>query len=45
MPTAASGTIITDTATVNATNQAFGANSATATDIRCILLTRKPILH
>ena len=31
--TAASGTIITDTATVNATNQAFGAISATATDI------------
>ena len=29
----ASGTIITDTATVNATNQAFGANSATATDV------------
>src|SRR5579864_6451075 len=29
----ASGTTITDTATVNATNQAFGANSATATDI------------
>ena len=29
----ASGTIITDTATVNATNQAFGSNSATATDV------------
>ena len=29
----ASGTTITDTATVNATNQAFGANSAIATDI------------
>lgn len=29
----ASGTIITDTATVNATNQSFGANSATATDV------------
>ena len=29
----ASGTIITDTATVTATNQAFGANSATATDV------------
>jgi uncharacterized repeat protein (TIGR01451 family) len=29
----ANGTTITDTATVNATNQAFGANSATATDI------------
>ena len=29
----ASGTTITDTATVNAANQAFGANSATATDI------------
>ncbi len=29
----ASGTTITDTATVNATNQAFGANSATATDV------------
>ena len=29
----ASGTIISDTATVNATNQAFGANSATATDV------------
>ena len=28
-----SGTIITDTATVNATNQSFGANSATATDV------------
>jgi uncharacterized repeat protein (TIGR01451 family) len=27
------GTAITDTATVNAANQAFGANSATATDI------------
>jgi len=31
--TATSGTTITDTATVNATNQSFGANSATATDI------------
>jgi uncharacterized repeat protein (TIGR01451 family) len=29
----ASGTIISDTANVNAANQAFGANSATATDI------------
>ncbi|HEY6770580.1 MAG TPA: hypothetical protein VI386_38035, partial [Candidatus Sulfotelmatobacter sp.] len=29
----ASGTIITDTATVNATNQAFGANSTSATDV------------
>jgi uncharacterized repeat protein (TIGR01451 family) len=29
----ASGTIINDTATVNATNQAFGSNSATATDV------------
>ena len=29
----ASGTIITDTATVNATNQSFGANSATVTDV------------
>ena len=29
----ASGTLITDTATVNAANQSFGANSATATDI------------
>ncbi len=29
----ASGTVITDTATVNATNQGFGANSATATDV------------
>ncbi len=29
----ANGTTITDTATVNATNQAFGANSATATDV------------
>jgi len=28
-----SGTIITDTATANAANQAFGANSATATDV------------
>ena len=28
-----SGTVITDTATVNAANQSFGANSATATDI------------
>ena len=28
-----SGTIITDTATVNAGNQAFGANSSTATDV------------
>ncbi len=28
-----SGTTITDTATVNATNQSFGANSATATDV------------
>jgi uncharacterized repeat protein (TIGR01451 family) len=29
----ASGTVITDTATVNAANQAFGANSGTATDV------------
>jgi len=29
----ASGTAITDTATVNAGNQSFGANSATATDV------------
>lgn len=29
----ASGTVITDTVTVNAGNQAFGANSATATDV------------
>jgi uncharacterized repeat protein (TIGR01451 family) len=29
----ASGTVITDTATVNSTNQAFGANSAIATDV------------
>jgi uncharacterized repeat protein (TIGR01451 family) len=29
----AAGTLITDTATVNATNQSFGANSATATDV------------
>jgi uncharacterized repeat protein (TIGR01451 family) len=29
----ASGTTISDTATVNAANQAFGANSATATDV------------
>jgi uncharacterized repeat protein (TIGR01451 family) len=29
----ASGTVISDTATVNATNQAFGASSATATDV------------
>ncbi len=29
----ASGTVINDTVTVNATNQAFGANSATASDI------------
>jgi uncharacterized repeat protein (TIGR01451 family) len=29
----ASGTTITDTVTVNSTNQAFGANSATATDL------------
>ncbi len=29
----ASGTIISDTATANAGNQAFGANSATATDV------------
>jgi uncharacterized repeat protein (TIGR01451 family) len=29
----ASGTIITDTATVNSSNQAFGANAATATDV------------
>ncbi len=28
-----SGTVITDTATVNATNQSFGANSATVTDV------------
>lgn len=28
-----SGTTITDTATVNASNQSFGANSATATDV------------
>ena len=27
------GTVITDTVTVNATNQSFGANSATATDV------------
>jgi len=27
------GTVITDTATVNAANQSFGANSATATDV------------
>jgi uncharacterized repeat protein (TIGR01451 family) len=31
--TAPAGSTITDTATVNASNQAFGANSATATDI------------
>jgi uncharacterized repeat protein (TIGR01451 family) len=31
--TATPGTVITDTATVNATNQGFGANSATVTDI------------
>lgn len=31
--TTPSGTTITDTATVNAANQSFGANSATATDI------------
>ena len=31
--TVTSGTTITDTATVNAANQSFGANSATATDI------------
>ncbi|HVR24797.1 MAG TPA: hypothetical protein VMU26_15905, partial [Candidatus Polarisedimenticolia bacterium] len=30
---ATSGTVITDTATVNAANQSFGANSAIATDI------------
>lgn len=29
----ASGTVISDTATVNSTNQAFGANSAIATDV------------
>lgn len=29
----ASGTVITDTATVNASNQTFGANAATATDV------------
>jgi len=29
----ASGTVITDTTTVNAANQAFGPNSATATDV------------
>ncbi len=29
----ANGTVITDTATVNAANQSFGANSATATDV------------
>jgi uncharacterized repeat protein (TIGR01451 family) len=29
----ASGTVITDTVTVNATNQSFGANAATATDV------------
>jgi len=29
----ASGTVITDTVTVNSTNQAFGANSAVATDV------------
>ena len=29
----AGGTVITDTVTVNAANQAFGANSATATDV------------
>jgi uncharacterized repeat protein (TIGR01451 family) len=29
----ASGTVISDTVTVNAANQAFGANSATATDV------------
>jgi len=29
----AAGTVITDTVTVNATNQSFGANSATATDV------------
>jgi uncharacterized repeat protein (TIGR01451 family) len=29
----ASGTVITDTATVNATNQSYGSNSAVATDI------------
>ncbi|HEV2400268.1 MAG TPA: C25 family cysteine peptidase [Candidatus Sulfotelmatobacter sp.] len=28
-----SGTVITDTATVNASNQSFGANAATATDV------------
>src|SRR4029077_12957449 len=27
------GTLITDTVTVNATNQSFGASSATATDV------------
>lgn len=31
--TASAGSTITDTATVNASNQAFGANSATATDV------------
>ena len=29
----AAGTVISDTVTVNATNQSFGANSATATDV------------
>ncbi len=29
----AAGTVITDTATVNGTNQSYGANSATATDV------------
>ncbi len=29
----AAGTVITDTATVNATNQSFGSSSATATDV------------
>jgi len=29
----AAGTVVSDTATVNATNQSFGANSATATDV------------
>jgi uncharacterized repeat protein (TIGR01451 family) len=29
----AAGTVITDTATVNASNQSFGANAATATDV------------
>lgn len=29
----ASGTVISDTVTVNATNQSFGANAATATDV------------